>query len=216
MVWRGWFFGTEHVDISLDNVRWFQLNTENPSVEKGINKIEDQREDVHIGVYRNQSDIEQTVNERDPSIDDFYAKRDIYKKDTLDDLEYQELLKSLSPEEKKLLHKNLEFYELTFSNKGGLIMPLIIRFTMADGSDKLYRIPAEIWKINEKEVSKVFIFDQTITAVRLDPYLETADVDLENNCWPQQSFPTRYKLFKEKRTNENPMQRDRRARELGN
>ena len=214
--WRGWFFGTEHVDISLDNVRWFQLNTENPSVEKGINKIEDQREDVHIGVYRNQSDIEQTVNERDPSIDDFYAKRDIYKKDTLDDLEYQELLKSLSPEEKKLLHKNLEFYELTFSNKGGLIMPLIIRFTMADGSDKLYRIPAEIWKINEKEVSKVFIFDQTITAVRLDPYLETADVDLENNCWPQQSFPTRYKLFKEKRTNENPMQRDRRARELGN
>ena len=81
--WRGWLFTTDHVDISLDEVNVFQMNTMNPDVEMAYKKEKDENADVHIGVTRNQSDIKETVNERDDAIDDFYATRDIYKVDAL-------------------------------------------------------------------------------------------------------------------------------------
>ena len=30
--WRGWFYSTDHVDISLESVKLFQLNTQNPAI----------------------------------------------------------------------------------------------------------------------------------------------------------------------------------------
>ena len=95
-------------------------------------------------------------------------------------------------------------------------MPLIIRFTFADNTTEVVRIPAEIWRREENKVSKVFIFDKEVKALRLDPFLETADTDLNNNSWPAEQAPTRFELFKEKQTHENPMQRDKRLKELGN
>ena len=35
------------------------------------------------------------------------------------------------------------------------------------------------------------------------------------NSWPREMEPTRFKLFKENRSNENPMQRQKRVDELG-
>ena len=49
---------------------------------------------------------------------------------------------------------------------------------------------------------------------RLDPYLETADCDLDNNSWPAVVQPTRFQLFNQQKTNENPMQRQKRVEEL--
>ena len=69
--------------------------------------------------------------------------------------------------------------------------------------------------MNNFKVSKVFIFDKEISSFRLDPFLETADTDLSNNSWPRELEPTRFNLFKENRTNENPMQRQKRVDELG-
>ena len=76
--WRGWFYGTEPVDIAIKEVKWFQLNSQNPSIEKALLEENDKEKDIHIGVPRNLKDIIETVNERDSLIDDYYGKRNIY------------------------------------------------------------------------------------------------------------------------------------------
>ena len=212
--WRGWFYSADHVDISLNQVRWFQLNTVNPDLEKPIAETIEKAKDKFIGDTRNLTSIKQTVNEADPNIDDFYAKRNIYFVDALDKKEYEEFQKKLSPEDKKLLSANKQIYELTFSNLGGLVMPLIIEVTYADNTTEVIRIPAEIWRQYEDKVSKVFILDKEVISFRLDPFLETADTDLNNNSWPARVQPTRYELFKQKQTGENPMQRQKKVDEL--
>jgi hypothetical protein len=112
------------------------------------------------------------------------------------------------------LNSGKNFYELSFSNKGGLVMPIILQVDFADGTNEVIRIPAEIWRREENAVSKVLIFDKEAVAFQLDPFLETADVDVNNNRYPSELVPTRYELFKEKRTRENPMQRQKRVDEL--
>ncbi len=208
--WRGWFYGTDNVDISIDDVKWFQLNTQNPEVEKAFLKEQKDNRDIHIGENRNKTDIKQTINEMDPNIDDFYAKRNLYKVDALDKKEYEEFVSKTDPKDLEMLRSNKQFYEIKFSNIGGLVMPLILEFTFEDGSKDVRRIPAEIWRMYEDEVSKVFIFEKIVKSVRLDPFLETADTDLDNNSWPKEVQPSRYQLFKQQQNKENPMQRDKR------
>jgi hypothetical protein len=214
--WRGWFYGSDHVDISMDNVKWFQMNTMNPEVEKAIKKEQYENRDKGISEIRDVDAIKQTVNEADPSIDDFYAKRDVFLVDALDKKEYEEFMNKLSPEDKKLLNSNKQFYELSFTNKGGLVMPLIIEVTFVDNTTQVIRIPAEIWRMYEDKVSKVLILEKEAKSFRLDPFLETADTDLNNNSWPANVEPTRYELFQQKKMNENPMQRQKRVEEIKN
>ncbi len=212
--WRGWFYSTDHVDIALTDVKWFQLNTQNPDLEKAFLQQKDAQKDVHIGVTRNQTAIGQTVNERDPQIDDFYGKRNIYAVDALDQKAYESFVAKTSAEDLAYLNAGKQLYELTFENLGGLVMPLIIKATFADGSTKVERIPAEIWRIEELKVSKVFIYDQAVVSFRIDPFLETADTDLDNNTWPRVLQPTRYQLYKQEQTRENPMQRQQRLEQM--
>jgi len=212
--WRGWFFTTDHCDIALESVNHFQLNTKNPELEKSNTKVIDANKDVHIGVTRNKERIKETVNERDASIDDFYAKDNKYEVDALDKKEYEEFQAKLSDDDKKILNSNLHFYELNFKNVGALLMPIIIRASFIDGTEEIIRIPAEIWRKDEVNVSKVFHFSKEVKSFRVDPFLETADCDLDNNSWPSESTPTRFELFKEQNSRENPMQRQKRVEEL--
>ena len=212
--WRGWFYSTDHVDISLDQVKWFQLNTMNPTIEKAFNKEQSENADQNISIIRNKEMIKETYNERDDQIDDYYAKRDIYLVDALDKKEYEEFMNTLSEEDKQLLSSDKQFYELTFSNIGGLVMPLIIQVNYKDNTSEVIKIPAEIWKTYEQKVSKVLILDKEVSSFRLDPFLETADTDLSNNSWPQEQIPSRYELFKQKQSRENPMQRQKRVDEI--
>lgn len=95
-------------------------------------------------------------------------------------------------------------------------MPVILEFEYSDGSKEVHRIPAEIWKMNDKEVSKVFFSEKELVRVVLDPFLETADTDRGNNYWPPKQEPTRFELFKRRSyDNENQMQRAKRAAEKG-
>lgn len=94
-------------------------------------------------------------------------------------------------------------------------MPIILEFTFEDNSTEVIRIPAEIWRRHEEMVTKVFIFDQKVKSILMDPFLEIADTDVNNNSWPQQQVPTKFELFRKKNTGENPMQRDQRLKELG-
>jgi hypothetical protein len=214
--WRGWFYGTDNVDISVDDVKWFQLNTQNPELEKAFKKETDAEKDKFIGDERNKTMIPQTINEKDKSIDDFYAnaKKNQYSVDALEKKEYQDFIAKTDQKDLEILKANKQFYEISFSNKGGLVMPLIIEFTFQDNTKQVFRIPAEIWRQYEDKVSKVFILDKEVKSVRLDPFLETADTDLDNNSWPKEVNPTRYQLFKQQPVKENPMQRQKKVNEL--
>jgi hypothetical protein len=211
--WRGWFYTTDHVDISLSNVKWFQLNTGNPEIEKAFQKEQDEKSDVHIGEIRNEKQVKETMTEKKPELEDFYNKRDLYKVDALDYKEYEELKSNLSDKDIKLLNSGKHFYELQFDNLGGLVMPLIIEVIFKDESTEVIRIPAEIWKMDNFDVSKVFIFDKEVKSFQLDPFLETGDTDLSNNSCPKRVAPSKFNLFRENRSQENPMQRQRRLEE---
>ncbi|MEM5811105.1 MAG: M1 family peptidase, partial [Candidatus Aenigmatarchaeota archaeon] len=94
----------------------------------------------------------------------------------------------------KLQGKNI--YELKFKNTGGLVMPIIIEWTYADGSKEIERIPAEIWRTNESEVTKVFVKEKEVTSIVIDPNFETADVNTADNVFPRQSQPSKFDQFK--------------------
>ena len=214
--WRAWFYTNDHVDLSLDEVNWFQLDTRNPEVEKALGRKQNEEKDQFIGDTRNKESIKETVNERDSNIDDFYGTRDIYKVDGLDRKEYEDFKENLTEEELALLNSGQNFYELKFSDIGGIPMPIILRFDFKDGTNEVVRIPAEIWRRSNEEVSKVFIFEKEVSSIRMDPFLETADTDFSNNSWPKQPEPTRFELFKKRQTGENPMQRQKRVEEIEN
>ena len=124
----------------------------------------------------------------------------------------------MTAKEKAMLNGEWNFYEMQFSNIGGLVMPLILEFTFTDGTTEMRKIPAEIWRLNENQVSKVFKFNKVVASIRLDPYRETADVDEDNNHWPRNLQPSRFDAFKQQSTprgaanDNNPMQRANRRR----
>ena len=214
--WRGWFYTNDHVDISLDKVNWFKVNTGNPEIENPISKEKQENNNTYIGISKNDSSILNTVTEYDDESIDFYTSYDPFKTNVLDKEEYSKYIKNLNAEEKEILKSDKNYYELQFSNIGGLVMPIILEFVYIDGTKEVIRIPAEIWKKNSKEVKKIFILDKEVSSVRLDPFLETADVDLNNNSWPARNEPTRFQLFKNKdKKKENSMQRAIRAEEKG-
>ena len=211
--WRGWFYGTDHVDLALNEVKWFQINTRNPEVEKEIARSGKEEENRGIGYTRNQSDIaDPRMVQQDSTLVDFYNKYDPFSVSILDREEYDNYLKRLDSEDLALLESDKHFYELTFENIGGMVMPLILEFEFEDGTKEVQQIPAEIWRLRDDRVTKVFVMDQAVERITLDPFLETADTDLSNNVWPPQSKPTRFQLFKQRQqTPENPMQRQNRA-----
>ena len=116
----------------------------------------------------------------------------------------------------KWVSKN--FYELSFTNKGGMVMPIIIEWTYKDGTKEVDRIPVSIWKLNEEKVTKTFVKDKEVAAIRIDPMRETADIDESNNLWPLKEMPSRFNLFKQSQgpgrgqsTGSNSMQRSQKA-----
>ena len=218
--WRGWFYSTDHVDIALDEVKWYQIDTQNPEVEAAFDRGAAAREPADIALIRDEEFIPTSYIEADPSLNDFYTTTDPFMVLELDKVEYEERLAYLSDEEKALLASGKNYYEITFRNEGGLVMPLILQFEYEDGTQEIRRIPAEIWKMSEPTVTKVFMTEQPAAQITLDPMLETADVDMDDNYWPPRPQPTRFELFKSERGRrssgggENPMQRARRDAEM--
>ena len=219
--WRGWFYGTEHVDLSIDNMIWFRLDTKNPHVEKGLLKTEKENEPRFIGTIRNDTAIPKTEVERDPNANDFYSKYDPFEVSVLDIEAYEKYLAKLDDEEKALINMGYNYYQVEFSNLGGLPMPIIVEFTFSDGSKEKQYIPAEVWRFNAESVSKVFVFKKEVTIVSMDPYLETADVDVSNNNWPRMIQKSRFEVYKSSKygrrgavsETENKMQKAKRAEE---
>ncbi len=192
---RGWFYTTDHVDISLEKVTWYKMDTKNPDVENPRKREEAENE--FIGDTRNRKELKgKHYSDAHPEMADFYNKNDDYTVLPYDKDQYKKYLESLSEEERAYLEAGWNFYEIEFENQGGLVMPVILRFTFTDGSTEVIRHPAEIWLKNEERFKKVFVFEKEVVKVELDPFLETADTDLNDNVWPEERKPTRFELYR--------------------
>lgn len=212
--WRSWFYTNDHVDQSLNSFKAYQINTENPEVESKIAKEKRDRELTHIGVIRNREEIEQTYEEMDPTIKDFYSDYDPLDINSLDIQEYNDFLATLSEDEKAILEAGKYYNQIEIESKGEIPMPIIVQFKYEDGTDETFRIPAEIWRFNDKVVKKIIPTEKKVVEVILDPFLEIADVDTSDNFYPPRQEVDRFDVFKQKTSSENPMQRDRRAKKV--
>jgi hypothetical protein len=207
--WRGWFYTTEPVDVSVSNVVEFDMNKQNPEQEKALAAQKEAFKDVTD--TRNLTDVKQTAVEANPNLRDFYSTYDPFAVTEADKVIYKQYLQNLTEEEKAALNAKKFYYQIDFENKGGLVTPIIIEFEYEDGTKETQRIPAEIWRMNNEKISKVFAMNKKIKSVNLDPMLETADIDTENNSFPRKPKPNRFEVFKQKQPgNENPMQRKKR------
>ncbi len=207
--WRGWFYSIDAVDISLDSVNWFKVDTDTDPTKRldTFRTIIKKRPDF-VTKQRNRETLGTFPVERDSTVSDFYNTYKPWEtEDSVDITVSQNLLMSKNEKEKKYGNKN--YYELQFSNKGGLVMPIIIEWTFADGTKEVEKVPVEIWRLNEDKVTKVFVKNKEVTAIILDPYKETADIDESNNSFPVREIPTRFQLYKQKIAKEklNPMQK---------
>ena len=205
--WRGWFYTTKQVDIGITSLRLYEIDTRNPDIEKPIKKDErDDTEGRDLTEQRN-ADIEKLV-ERFPHLKDFYNEFDPLDVTKKDRREYQELVEGLEDDERELLSVRKKFYVVDLENVGGLVMPVILRVTFANGNSETMRLPAEIWRRSPKAVSRLLITQHEIETIELDPNLESADTNRQNNFWPPKPVKSRFQLFKEK-DSKNPMQEAR-------
>jgi hypothetical protein len=196
--WRGWFYTTEHCDMNLKSVREFTINGRDPKVEKALLKSKADAQPADISLTRDKQEGIIPIVDQNPVTRDKYNDDNPYEVTAEDEKRYEEYKKNLTPEELKLLNETNYFYELTVENVGGLLMPVIFEFTFEDGTKQIERIPAEIWKMSEATASKVFRFGKKVTNIALDPLLETADVELNNNFWPTKNVPSQFELFKKR------------------
>ena len=213
--WRGWFYTTDHVDIGIKDGDLLKINTKNPDKENPITRKEKEKENQTVAALNNARSIAKTRTEESPELQDFYNKYDALAVTQADRQAYDKYLAELSADEKALLNSDLLFYKLTFENIGGLVMPLIIKADFEDGTDSTIRIPAEIWRYNSKEVTKVFAFKKPVAGFTLDPLQETADTELDNNTFPHRFIPTRFQLFKQRSRGPEPANPMRAEKETG-
>lgn len=213
--WRGWFFGTEPVDISIDTVKWYRMDTKEPAIANKQAESLAERNGTHIAKTRNLQQGVKFAVEQDTSLQDFYNKWDRYAITPEQTDAFKRFQDSLTVDEKRLYESKKNFYEVSFSNVGGNVMPIILEWTFADGTKETDRISAYIWRHNEYKVTKVFAKDKQVVSLHLDPLRETADIDETNNYWPRQAVPSKFELFRMETpvrgtsTGGNPMQKAR-------
>ena len=207
--WRGWFYNTEPCDISLDTVKWANLGMEVSSTaprttstsrtqqvaKPQLNLFED------ISKVRNREDKKIIfATDADTSLRDFYWRydRDLVKIDNnpFTITTPPPVIDTFTTQQKLENAGNKNMYELTFSNKGGLVMPIIIEWTFKDGTKETDRIGVQVWRKNENRVVKSFIKNKEVASIKLDPMRETADINEKNNVWNIEAEPSKFQLFK--------------------
>ena len=178
--WRGWFYSTDVVDIGVKSVDNY-IVSEKPS--KEIDSI--------LSKYG------MTANDLNPTV--FMDKN---PNDLLESSEMESDLTSsfegldVALGDDKKLPKY--FYEIKFEKPGGLVMPIIVDYTYEDGTKERIKYPVQIWRKNDSIVKRLITSDKKLIGVELDPDAETADINLNNNSWPEKNTISDFDKFKEK------------------
>ncbi|WP_421132960.1 M1 family metallopeptidase [Alteromonas sp. A079] len=202
--WRGWFYSTDHVDISLDNVYQLRLDTEDPDIDFAREREAEMDKPKSLTDIRNKEEGKELWVDRFDDISDFYDENDRYTVTNKERNKYKKFIDKLEPWERaafeRAVKEDKNYYVLNFSNKGGLVMPIILELAFEDGTTEEMRIPAEIWRRTPKAVTKLVVTDKdkVLVGVTVDPHWETADVDVENNHYPRRIIPSRIEAYKRK------------------
>ena len=174
--WRGWFYTTDYSDIGVKEVKSYRLT--NKPTQKMLDLLKKYNVDISNVppmVYLSNEPISEGEPE---SIGDIK--------------ELESFVKDAEVEAPKY------YYEVTFNKPGGLVLPIIAEYTYEDGTKERKVYPAQIWRKNDKEVSKLITSNKKLVSIQVDPDLETADIDTSNNSWPKKEEKSKFDTFKEK------------------
>ncbi len=208
--WRGWFYGTEPCDISLDTVKWSNLNTDvsnKPAIPNAANTVKVPVAKPQLNSFDDISKIRNRADKNiifetdaDETLRDFYWRYDrgLAKIDStpFEITRPAMAIDTFTEAQRYNIAGSKNMYELTFSNKGGLVMPIIIEWTFKDGTKEVEKIGVNIWRKNENKVTKAFMKDKEVASIQIDPMRETADINTNNNSWPKFTEPSKFQLFK--------------------
>ncbi len=176
--WRGWYFGTDHVDVTVEEVKWFRV--------KGTT-ADPERKSVKV----TQGDLTVAGLQKGTVSDFSKGAQEITVLNT-PEKDYRDFKNRVDDNAIRARLQGKNLYEITLRNTGGLVTPLVIEWTFKDGSKEIDRIPAEIWRMNETEVKKVFIKDKEVTNIVIDPNQETADVNTRDNVFPKKAAENKF------------------------
>ncbi|WP_047544656.1 M1 family metallopeptidase [Psychroserpens sp. Hel_I_66] len=185
--WRGWFYTTDWVDIGLKEVKKYYVSSEPNQYAKNYAESNNLNLDDLKLVYL----VEEGSDEFDEKL-----RKGTSADNSATLKEY--MMDNFSAEERKNIKQPKYFYDITFEKPGGLVMPIIVEYTYADGTSKTETYPAQIWRYNDKEVSKAIASEKEIVSIKVDPKLETADIDTSNNSWPKETKESDFDKFKDK------------------
>ena len=216
--WRAWFYDIEPVDIALDSVICFQVNSSDKELKEMVEikkrNAKSTEEFIHVSRLRNKASGMVFLVDKDTSLRDFYY---YYKepKEAESTTKTINKYENITPVAEADLqpYKNKYYYELHFSNLGGAVMPIIIQWNYEDGSSEVEYISAYIWRKNEYKVNKLFVKDKKVFSILIDPFKETADINESNNAWPTELSVSRFDLYKAKtlgrgqNNDDNPMKK---------
>jgi len=183
--WRGWFYTTDVVDIGVKNVKRFYFSdAPDLQAKERLENFGYNLENLPEMVFK----IDEDSESFDPSL---AANKGIESSQILKDYLQNEGLDPNAAAPKY-------FYEVEFEKPGGLVMPLIVEYSYADGSTERVTYPVQLWRKNDASVKKIIASDKELVGVTVDPQMETADVNTDNNSWPKQEAPSDFEKFKEK------------------
>ncbi len=185
--WKGWFYTTDNVDIEIQDVTWYKYDV----------KIE---RELTAGKEKNNGKKSKQKDSRETDGVDMKGFTPEEELPPEEKLLTPKPLKISIDEGSSTQAKDLNFYEVKLKNDGGLVMPVILQFNYRDGSSEVKRIPAEIWRMNEKEITKVFALEKEVANIVLDPFKETADVNEGNNYFPPKEIQSDFQKFKNKKS----------------
>ncbi|MCK5369064.1 MAG: M1 family peptidase, partial [Cyclobacteriaceae bacterium] len=181
--WKGWFYTTDNVDIEVADVTWYKYDDQIEEEATVSNKKRQKKKKKEGG------DESGRIDTKGFTPDDIISPKE--------KLLIPIPLKTTLSETDELINADQNYYEVKLKNQGGLVMPVILQFNFRDGSSEIKLIPAEIWRQNEDEVTKVFVLDKELENVVLDPFKETADVNEANNHFPPKEIPSDFQRYKE-------------------
>lgn len=180
--WRGWFYGTDVVDITVHDVKWFRV--------KGTT-VDPEKKSVKVA----QGDITVSGSSEGRPPDFSRGPQEITVLNTAEDA-YSDFRSRLDDNALRGRMEGRNLYQITLRNTGGLVSPVIIEWTFKDGSKEIERLPAEIWRLNESEVTKVFMKDKEVVNIVIDPNSETADINTRDNVFPKKVTESRFDKIK--------------------
>ncbi len=179
---RGWFYTTDYNDIGVKSVKRFFVSNEPPKDFKAQQPGRRKR-------LAMTGPMVYMIGEDNPSFKPELDKAlDVKEVKTLDEF----VQSNFTAEERKALSSPKYFYEVVFNRLGGLVMPVIVEITYEDGTKETQTFPAQIWRKNDVEVTRVFATEKKISKIMVDPKEETADIDTSNNAWPKQQVKSKF------------------------